>query len=140
MKFKKNLLLWNYWANLNQFCWNDPWVVPFQNCVRQRVLYPRWPPLLKIEISSKGQNCSILSQNVPKFELYKYDDELFSIYITNIDKKKLKKFFLGGNNLTWKLSWNVLKMSWKVHKGLYLFLISNGLSSNLKILNTLAYI
>jgi hypothetical protein len=25
------------------------------------VLYPRWPPLLKIEISSNGQNCSILS-------------------------------------------------------------------------------
>ena len=53
MKFKKNLL-WNYWANLNQICWDDPWVV-FQNCVRQRRLYPRWPPLLKIEISSNGQ-------------------------------------------------------------------------------------
>jgi hypothetical protein len=26
------------------------------------VLYPRWPPLLKIDISSNGQNCSILSQ------------------------------------------------------------------------------
>ena len=36
MKLKKNLLLWNYQANLNQICWNDPWVVPFQNCVRQR--------------------------------------------------------------------------------------------------------
>jgi hypothetical protein len=33
-----------------------------------------------IEISSNGQNCSILSQNVPKFELYKHDDELFNIY------------------------------------------------------------
>jgi hypothetical protein len=33
------------------------------------VLYPRWPPLLKIEISSNGQNCSILSQKVPKFDL-----------------------------------------------------------------------
>jgi hypothetical protein len=32
------------------------------------VLYPRWPPLLKIEISSNGQNCSILSQKVPKFD------------------------------------------------------------------------
>jgi hypothetical protein len=36
--------------------------------------------LLKIEISSNGQNCSILSQNVPKFELYKHNDELFSMY------------------------------------------------------------
>jgi hypothetical protein len=33
------------------------------------VLYPRWPPLLKIEISSNGQNCSILSQKVPKLNL-----------------------------------------------------------------------
>jgi hypothetical protein len=42
------------------------------------VLYPRWPLLLKIEISSNGQNCSILSQKVPKFELYKHNDELGS--------------------------------------------------------------
>jgi hypothetical protein len=42
------------------------------------VLYPRWPPLLKIEISSNGENCSILSQKVPKFELYKHNDELCS--------------------------------------------------------------
>jgi hypothetical protein len=42
-------------------------------------LHPRWPPLLKIEISSNGQNCFILSQNVPKFELYKHNDELFNI-------------------------------------------------------------
>jgi hypothetical protein len=27
-----------------------------------------------------GQNCSILSQNVPKFELYKHNDELFNKY------------------------------------------------------------
>jgi hypothetical protein len=44
------------------------------------VLYPKWPPLLKIEISSNGQNCSILSQKMPKFELYKHNDELFNIY------------------------------------------------------------
>jgi hypothetical protein len=44
------------------------------------VLYPRWPPVLKIEIYSNGQNCSILSQKVPKFELYKHNDELFNIY------------------------------------------------------------
>jgi hypothetical protein len=29
---------------------------------------------------STGQNCSILSQKVPKFELYKHNDELFNIY------------------------------------------------------------
>jgi hypothetical protein len=44
------------------------------------VQYPRWSPLLKIEISSNGQNCSILRQKVPKFELYKHNDELFNIY------------------------------------------------------------
>jgi hypothetical protein len=26
-----------------------------------------------------GQNCSILSQKVPKFELYKHNDELFNM-------------------------------------------------------------
>jgi hypothetical protein len=41
---------------------------------------PRWPPLLKIENSSNGQNCSVLSQKVPTFELYKHNDELFNIY------------------------------------------------------------
>jgi hypothetical protein len=40
-------------------------------------LHPRWPPLLKIEISSNVQNCFILRQNVPKFELYKHNDEFF---------------------------------------------------------------
>ena len=53
---------------------------PFKIVSVSAVLYPRWPPLLKIEISSKGQNCSILSQKVPKYELYKHNDELFNIY------------------------------------------------------------
>ena len=53
---------------------------PFKIVSVSAVLYPRWPPLLKIEISSNGQNCSILSQKVPKFELYKNNDELFNMY------------------------------------------------------------
>ena len=36
---------------------------PFKIVSVSAVLYPRWLPLLKIEISSNGQNCSILSQN-----------------------------------------------------------------------------
>ena len=56
---------------------------PFKIVSVSAVLYPRWPPLPKIEISSNGQNCSILSQKVPKFELYKYNDELFNIYRGN---------------------------------------------------------
>ena len=52
---------------------------PFKIVSVSAVLYPR-PPLLNIEISSNGQNCSILSQKVPKFELYKHNDELFNIY------------------------------------------------------------
>ena len=40
---------------------------PFKIVSVSAVLYPKWPPLLKIEISSNGLNCSILSQNVPKF-------------------------------------------------------------------------
>ena len=53
---------------------------PFKIVTVSAVLYPKWPPLLKIEISSNGQNCSILSQKVPKFELYEHNDELFNIY------------------------------------------------------------
>ena len=53
---------------------------PFKIVSVSVVLYPRWPPLLKIEISSNGQNCSILSQKVLKIELYKHNDELFNIY------------------------------------------------------------
>ena len=53
---------------------------PFKIVSVSAVLYPRWPPLLKIEISSNGQNCSILSQNVPKFELLKHNDELLNKY------------------------------------------------------------
>ena len=53
---------------------------PFKIVSVSAVLYPRWPPLLKIEISSNGQNCSIFSQKVPKFELFKHNDELFNIY------------------------------------------------------------
>ena len=53
---------------------------PFKIVSVSAILYPRWPPLLKIDISSNGQNCSILSQNVPKFELLKHNDELLKIY------------------------------------------------------------
>ena len=53
---------------------------PFKLVSVNAVLYPRWPPLLKIEISSNGQNCSILSQKVAKFELYKHNDVLVNIY------------------------------------------------------------
>jgi hypothetical protein len=41
---------------------------PFKIVSVSAVLNPRWPPLLKIEISSNSQNCSILSQKVLKFE------------------------------------------------------------------------
>jgi hypothetical protein len=37
---------------------------PFKIVSVSAVLYPRWPPLQKIEISSNGQSCSILSQKV----------------------------------------------------------------------------
>ena len=89
------------------------------------VLYPRWPPLLKIGISSKGQNCSILSQKVPKFELYKHNDELFNIYygifyelwtFTDFDRlcklekrgEEIKKIFSSETTepISTKLCWN----------------------------------
>ena len=53
---------------------------PFKIVSNSPALHSRWPLLLKIEVSSNGQNCSILSQNVPKFELYKHNDGLFNMY------------------------------------------------------------
>ena len=58
----------------------DPGWVPFKIVFDSPALHSRWPLLLKIEISWNGKNCSILSQNVPKFELYKHKDELFNMY------------------------------------------------------------
>ena len=56
---------------------------PFEIVSNSAVIFPGWPPLLNIEISSNGQNCPILSQKVPKLELYKHNDELFNIYYGN---------------------------------------------------------
>ena len=53
---------------------------PFKIVSFSAVQSPRWPPLIKIEISSNDQNCSILSPKLSKFELYKHNDELFNIY------------------------------------------------------------
>jgi hypothetical protein len=105
---------------------------PFKIVSVSTVLYLRWPPWLNIEISSNGQYCSILSQKVPKFELYKHNDELFNIYyriflwtlnfclfwpIMQIRKKggwNLKKIFSSettepiSTKLCWNDSWVVL--------------------------------
>ena len=82
------------------------------------VLYPRWPPLLKIEISSKGQNCSILNQKVPKFERYKHNDELFNIYSgifyelwTFADFDRLCKLEKKGHGIKKKSSLKLLSQS-----------------------------
>jgi hypothetical protein len=76
---------------------------PFKIVSVSVVLYPRWPPLLKIEISSNGQNGSILSQKVPKFELYKHNEQWKLTFISsfwNITRKvlKLKKKLIEGPN------------------------------------------
>ena len=64
-----------------KLCWNDPWVVPFQNCVRQHRLVSKMAAITKNRNFFKlPKNCSILSQKVPKFELYKHNDELYKMY------------------------------------------------------------
>ena len=103
-----------------------PGWVPFKIVSDSPALHSRWPLLLKIEISSNGQNCSILSQNVPKFELCKHNDELFSIYyrifyelwtfadfdrLCKLEKKggwNLKKIFSSETTepISTKLCWN----------------------------------
>jgi hypothetical protein len=99
---------------------------PFKIVSVSAVIYPRWPPWLKIEMSSNGQNCSILSQKVPKFELYAHNDELFNIYyrifyglwtfayfdrLCKLGKKggwNLKKIFSSETTepISTKLCWN----------------------------------
>jgi hypothetical protein len=91
-----------------------PGWVPFKIVSVSAFLYQRWPPLLKIEISSNGQNCSMLSQNVPKFELYKNNDELINIYYrmfyelwTFFDFNRIYKLEKGGMKLKKNLLlWN----------------------------------
>ena len=103
-----------------------PGWVPFKIVSDSLALHSRWLPLPKIEISSNGQNCSILSQNVSKFELYKHNDELFSIYyrifyelwtVTNFDQlcklekrgdEVKKKIFSSETTepISTKLCWN----------------------------------
>ena len=54
-------------------------MVPFQNCVRQHRPVSKMAAITKNRIFLNGQNCSILDQKVPKFELYKHYDDLFNI-------------------------------------------------------------
>jgi hypothetical protein len=81
---KQKIILKSCQKPIGQFQPNFVWMIlmwsPFKIVSVSAVLYPRWPPILKIEISSNGQNCSVLSQNVPKCELYKHNDEFFNIY------------------------------------------------------------
>ena len=58
-----------------------PGWVPFKIVSDSPTLHSRWPLLLKIEISSNGQNCSIFKPEcVQNLKLYKHNDELFSMY------------------------------------------------------------
>ena len=80
---------------------------PFKIVSVSDILYPRWLP------SSNGQNCSILRQKVPKFELYKHNDELCNIYYrifyelwTFADFDRLRRFLrnqpiIKKNGLWW---------------------------------------
>ena len=125
MKLKKSSplkLLSQFQPNFAEMILRWP---PYKIVSVSAVLYPRWPPLLKIEISSNGQNCSILSQKVSKFELYKHNDELFNIYygifyelwtfadfdrLCKLEKRgmKLKKIFSSETTepISTKLCWN----------------------------------
>ena len=61
-------------------CWNDPWVVPFQNCVRQCRPVSKMAAITKNRNFFKWPKLLYFKQKVPKFELYKHNDELFNIY------------------------------------------------------------
>ena len=63
-----------------KLCWNDPWVVPFQNCVRQRRPVSKMAAITKNRNFFKWPKLLYFKPKVPKFELYKHNDELFNIY------------------------------------------------------------
>jgi hypothetical protein len=131
MKLKTNLLLWNYWANLNQpiSIFSHGGHLEYRTVLTDTILKGDhlriisakfgWDWLCSFRgedffliISSNGQNCSILSQKVPKFELYKHNDELFSIYygifyelwtFTDFDRLcKLEKRWFQTKRFLWK--------------------------------------
>ena len=113
-------------------------MVLFQNCVCQRRPVSKMATVTKNRNFFKWPKLLILSQNVPKFELYKHNDELFSIYyrifyelcqfwlIMQIRKKggwNLKKIFSSettepiSTKLCWNDSWmapfqNCVRSSW----------------------------
>ena len=67
---------------LDQFQPKLAWMVlrwsPFKIVSGSSILYPRWLPLLKIQIMSNGQNCCIWSHDGLKFVLYEHNYVLFS--------------------------------------------------------------
>ena len=69
MKLKKNLLLWNYEPISTKLCWNDPWVVPFENCVRQRRPVSKMATITKTKDFFKCPKLLYFKPEVPKFEL-----------------------------------------------------------------------
>ena len=105
MKFKKIFSSETTEPISTKLCWNDSWVVSFQNCVHQRRPVSKIAAITKNRNSSNGKNCSILCQKLSKFELYKHNDELFNIYYgifyelwTFADFDRLCKLEKGGWN------------------------------------------
>jgi hypothetical protein len=56
-------------------------VVPFQKCVRQRRPVSKMAAIIKNRNFFKCPKLLYLSQKVPKFELYKHNDELFRFLV-----------------------------------------------------------
>jgi hypothetical protein len=63
----KNILLWNYWANLNQTLLRWSLGGPLSKLCPSARPFPRWPPLLKLEISSKFQRRRFFFNFIPLF-------------------------------------------------------------------------
>jgi hypothetical protein len=85
------LFLLSKWFQTRRFLWEFPIgsYVKLSSAVAailvggmkcRTVLEEDQPRIISAKFGSNGQNCSILSQNVPKFELLKHNDELLNIY------------------------------------------------------------
>ena len=63
-----------------KLCWNEPWVVPFENCVRQCCPVSKMAAMTKNRNFFKWPKLLYFKPESAKFELYKHNDELFNIY------------------------------------------------------------
>jgi hypothetical protein len=120
-----------------KLCWDEPWVVPFQNCVRQHRPVAKMATMTKNRNFFKWPRLLYFKQKVPKFEPYKHNDELFNIYYwifyelwTFAYFDRLCKLEKRGDEIKKKISLKLLSQSQPNDSWVVLFQIVSGISEH----------